>query len=30
LFKMTPETDMLKEYTSRITARPAFKRAMEK
>jgi glutathione S-transferase len=30
LFKMTPETDMLKEYTARITARPAFKKAMEK
>ncbi len=30
LFKMTPETGALKEYTSRITARPAFKRAMEK
>lgn len=30
LFKMTPETDVLKEYTARITARPAFKRAMEK
>ena len=30
LFKMTPETDVLKEYTSRITARPAFKKAMEK
>ena len=30
MFKMTPETDVLKEYASRITARPAFKRAMEK
>jgi glutathione S-transferase len=30
LFKMTPETDVLKEYTARITARPAFKKAMEK
>ena len=30
LFKMTPETEALKEYTSRITARPAFKRAMER
>jgi glutathione S-transferase len=30
LFKMTPETDVFKEYTARITARPAFKRAMEK
>jgi glutathione S-transferase len=29
LFKMTPETDALKEYASRITARPAFKKAME-
>jgi glutathione S-transferase len=30
LFKMTPETDVFKEYTARITARPAFKKAMEK
>lgn len=30
LFKMTPETDAIKEYASRITARPAFQRAMEK
>jgi glutathione S-transferase len=30
MFKMTPETDVLKEYTARITARPAFKMAMEK
>ena len=30
MFKMTPETDVLKEYAARITARPAFKRAMEK
>ena len=30
MFKMTPETDVLKEYTARITARPAFKTAMEK
>ncbi len=29
MFKMTPETDVLKEYSSRITARPAFKKAME-
>jgi glutathione S-transferase len=29
LFKMTPETDVFKEYTARITARPAFKKAME-
>jgi glutathione S-transferase len=29
LFKMTPETDALKEYASRITSRPAFKKAME-
>ena len=30
MFKMTPETDVLKEYASRITSRPAFKRAREK
>jgi glutathione S-transferase len=30
LFKMTPETDVFKEYTARITSRPAFKNAMEK
>jgi glutathione S-transferase len=30
LFKMTPETNVFKEYTARITARPAFKKAMEK
>ncbi|HEX3651714.1 MAG TPA: glutathione S-transferase family protein [Rhizomicrobium sp.] len=30
LFKMTPETDVFKEYTARIAARPAFKKAMEK
>lgn len=30
LFKMTPETAVLKDYAARITARPAFKRAMEK
>jgi len=30
LFKMTPETDVLKEYAARITDRPAFKKAMEK
>jgi glutathione S-transferase len=30
LFKMTPETDVLKAYTARITSRPAFKTAMEK
>ena len=30
MFKMTPETDVLKEYAARITARPAFKRMMER
>jgi glutathione S-transferase len=30
LFKMTPETDVFKEYTARIAARPAFKRMMER
>ncbi|HUJ46547.1 MAG TPA: glutathione S-transferase family protein [Rhizomicrobium sp.] len=30
MFKMTPETDVLKEYTSRIIARPAFQKAMQK
>ena len=30
MFKMTPETDALKEYTSRIIARPAFQKAMQK
>jgi glutathione S-transferase len=30
LFKMTPETDVFKEYTARITSRPAFKRMMER
>ena len=30
LFKMMSETPVLKEYTARITARPAFKRAMER
>ena len=30
LFKMATETDVLKEYTARITARPAFKRAAER
>jgi len=30
LFKMTPETDVFKEYTTRIASRPAFKRMMER
>jgi hypothetical protein len=30
LFKMTPETDVFKEYTARITSRPAFRRMMER
>jgi glutathione S-transferase len=30
LFKMATETDVLKEYTARITSRPAFKRSMER
>jgi glutathione S-transferase len=29
MFKVMNETDVLKAYTARITARPAFKRAME-
>ncbi|MBV9063185.1 MAG: glutathione S-transferase family protein [Alphaproteobacteria bacterium] len=30
LFKMTPETGVLKEYAARITERSAFKRSMER